>query len=227
MESSFSPRDRLFGQVEIIFQIACKFTRQRLGLITFVKSKLEFTIKFQFWKCRSTPKFRNEFGIPFHLAFRNKLAKISSSQSHSRHLADNLILATYWRSQKIPPWLPRLTVRKGIKDGWIVGHLRYLKFNEVLLSDMKIFLESLEFYFRTIKIFNIQCSSIVDLCPGLGQICNIMNILIWAWVKKDIFQQNKNSRRYAYHIWSVLTTMDIIFKYLSSVTQQWDGLSVS
>ena len=55
MESSFSPRDRLFGQVEIICQIACKFTQQRLGLITFVKSKLEFTIKFQCWKCGSTP----------------------------------------------------------------------------------------------------------------------------------------------------------------------------
>jgi len=144
MESSFSPRDRLFGQAEIICQIVCKFTQQRLGLITFEKSKLEFTIKFQFWKCRSTPKFRNEFGIPFHLAFRNKLAKISSSQSHSRHLADNLILATYWRSQKIPPWLPRLTVRKGIKDGWIVGHLRYLKFNRVLLSDMKIIKEFIQ-----------------------------------------------------------------------------------
>jgi hypothetical protein len=46
MESSFSQRDRLFGQVEIICQIACKFTRQRLGLITFEESKLEFTIKF-------------------------------------------------------------------------------------------------------------------------------------------------------------------------------------
>jgi hypothetical protein len=62
MESSFSQRDRLFGQVEIICQIACKFTQQRLGLITFEKSKLEFTIKFQCWKCRSTPQFRNEFG---------------------------------------------------------------------------------------------------------------------------------------------------------------------
>ncbi len=53
MESSFSPRDRLFGQVESICQIACKFTQQRLGLITFEKYKLEsiikveFTIKFQ------------------------------------------------------------------------------------------------------------------------------------------------------------------------------------
>jgi hypothetical protein len=44
--SDFSPRDRLFGQVEIICQIACKFTQQRLGLITFEKSKLEFTIHF-------------------------------------------------------------------------------------------------------------------------------------------------------------------------------------
>jgi hypothetical protein len=32
--------------MEIICQIACKFTQQRLGLITFVKSKLEFTINF-------------------------------------------------------------------------------------------------------------------------------------------------------------------------------------
>jgi hypothetical protein len=47
MESSFSQRDRLFGQLEIICQIACKFTQQRLGLIKFEKSKLEFTIKFQ------------------------------------------------------------------------------------------------------------------------------------------------------------------------------------
>jgi hypothetical protein len=30
---------------------------------------------------------------------------------------------------KIPPRLPRLTVRKGIKDGWIVGHLKYLILN--------------------------------------------------------------------------------------------------
>jgi hypothetical protein len=87
MESSFSPRDRLFGQVEMICQIVCKFTRQHLGFITFEKSKLEFTIKFQCWKCRSTPQFRNEFWIPFHLAFRNKMAIISSSQRHSRHLA--------------------------------------------------------------------------------------------------------------------------------------------
>jgi hypothetical protein len=32
MESSFSPRDQLFGQEEIICQIACKYTQQRLGL---------------------------------------------------------------------------------------------------------------------------------------------------------------------------------------------------
>jgi hypothetical protein len=61
MESSFSPRDRSFAQVEIICQIVCKFTQQRLGLITFEKSKLEFTIKFQCWRCRSTPQFRSEF----------------------------------------------------------------------------------------------------------------------------------------------------------------------
>ncbi len=171
MESSFGPRDRLFGQVEILCQITCKFTQQRLRLITFEKSKLEFsqfTIKFQCWKCRSTPQFRNEFGIPFHLAFRNKMAKIPSSLKDTRviwRLGDNLILATYWRNQKIPPRLPRLTVRKGIKDGWIgwiVGHLRYLKFNGVLLSDMKLVLKSLEFYCWAFKIFKIQCSSIVD-----------------------------------------------------------------
>jgi hypothetical protein len=46
-----------------------------------------------------------------------------------------------------------------IKDGWIVGHLRYLKFYRVLPSDMKIVLKSFEFYCRT---FKIQCSSIVD-----------------------------------------------------------------
>jgi hypothetical protein len=65
----------------------------------------------------------------------------------------------------MPPRLPRSTVRKGIKDGWIVafvGHLRYLKCNGVLLSDMKIVLKSLEFYCRTFKIFKIQWSSMVD-----------------------------------------------------------------
>jgi hypothetical protein len=140
MKSSFSPLDRLFSQVEMICQIACKFTQQRLGLIAFEKSKLEFTITFQFWKCRSTQQFRNEFGIPFHLAFRNEMANISTFRplKDTRviwRLWDNLILATYWRSQKIPPRLPRLTVRN--RDGWIVGHLRYLKFNVVLCWSWK------------------------------------------------------------------------------------------
>ncbi len=168
--SDFSPRDRLFGRVEIICQIVCKFTQQRLGLITFEKSKLEFTIQFQCWKCRSTHRNSvTNLEYLFTWAFRNKMTKISSSVKYTRVIwrqGDNLILATYWRSQKIPPRLPRLTVRKGIKDGWIdcrlVGHLRHLKFNGVLLSDMKTVLKLLEFYCRTFKIFKIQCSSILD-----------------------------------------------------------------
>ena len=79
MVSRFSPRDRLFGQVEIICQIACKFTQQRLGLITSEKSKLGYNLPFNFnaenVDLQSTPQFRNEFGLPFHLAFRNKMAK--------------------------------------------------------------------------------------------------------------------------------------------------------
>jgi hypothetical protein len=117
MESSFSPRDRLFGQVEIICQIACKFTQQRLGLITFEKYKLEFTIKFQCWKCRSTPQFRNVFAYLEYLftwRFGTKWSKFRPLKDTRViwRLGDNLILATYWRSQKIPPRLPRLTVRE-------------------------------------------------------------------------------------------------------------------
>jgi hypothetical protein len=97
MESSFSPRDRLFGQAEIICQIACKFTQQRLGLITFEKSKLEFTIKFNAENVDRHLQFRNEFGIPFHLAFRNKMAKsfVLSDDGVIWRLGDNFILATY------------------------------------------------------------------------------------------------------------------------------------
>ncbi len=142
MKSSFSQRDRLFGQVEIICQIACKFTQQRLGLIAFEKSKLEFTITFQFWKCRSTQQFCNEFGLPFHLAFRNKMTNIScfrplllnlnSSQRHSRHLAavgqlDFSHLLTE------PKDSSTITTFDCTEQGWMdcpfVGHLRYLKFN--------------------------------------------------------------------------------------------------
>jgi hypothetical protein len=146
MESSFSPRDRLFGQMEIICQIACKFTQQRLRLITFVKSKLEFTIQFQCWKCRSTSQFRNEFGKPFHLAFRNKLAKISSPLRRSRHLAAGEQLdfshlltepkdsSTFDCTERNQGWMD---CREKFKIQWssTIGHENSFKIVGVLSSD--------------------------------------------------------------------------------------------
>ena len=154
MESSFSPRDRSFAQVEIICQIVCKFTQQRLGLITFEKSKLEFTIKFQCWKCRSTPQFRNEFGIPFHLAFRNKMAKISSSQRHSRHLAavgqlefsylltepkDSSTITTFDCTERNQGWMDCRTlgdIQNSMKFYSTIGHENSFKIVGVLSSDI-------------------------------------------------------------------------------------------
>ncbi len=114
-------------------------TQQRLGLITFEKSKLEFTIKFQCWKCRSTSQLRNEFGIPFHLAFRNKMAKISSSHRDSGHLAAggqldfSHLLSTDGAKRFLHVWLYGKESRMdGLSDIWEIQN-------------------SMKFYYRTWK----------------------------------------------------------------------------
>jgi hypothetical protein len=81
------------------------------------------------------------------------MANISSPQRHSRHLAaegqldfshlltepkDSSTITTFDSNQ----WFDCTERNQGWIDGWIVGHLRYLKFNVVLLSDMKIVLKS-------------------------------------------------------------------------------------
>jgi hypothetical protein len=90
MDSSFTScgqNVRSFGQVDILHQIACNSDRN----ILIKKSNLRhpnknLPIKFHRWKCKLTPQFRTEFGIHFQSASRETMAKISSSQRHSRHL---------------------------------------------------------------------------------------------------------------------------------------------